>query len=538
MATAEVFAEYVEDNNVDVEDAEAVANALSTFFGTGTGTGADVVGKLNAEIDDVASSVNTTRSDAYNNAIIAEERSENTKELNAAQKAVNEVDGLNSAVSAYSSTQTAFQDAIEAKGETAADLAGQFARVDSLANSTTGTTTATAYPTSAAGIKALVDAEAVATVVEDGSAAALIQINAQGELVVADRAKEFAGMDQLLAAVKADFDAIKVKDAAEATFQSAIADVLDAENEDGIDVTLDSSTSSGTVNVVDANGDAVTGTLTLRTNSNGDLFVADGTTTVFAVSDITVDALAAKDDVTEVTVTIDPAAGTTVTDLTDYSEVVDATPATVQATGEEVAGVTDLYYTAADGKAAATLAADAPLSDRLSNAITAEEEFEKAVQTYLDAKTLVDQEEALETAVTAAREAIENDEADGGLGVTLLGLGDNLTTGDDLVLFEDAKGTTETIANFGASGEDKIFFGSDFELVALGDSAITARVGAADQLEVFWKQDGNDLVLFVEADAEAGRETVADNLTEIVLTGVSSDDIDFSGGFLTAGTAA
>lgn len=545
-ATAEVFAEYVEDNSVDVEDAEAVATALGNFFGTGTGTtGTDVVGKLNDEIDDVASSVDTERSDAYNNAIIEEERAENTEELNAAQKAVDEVEGLDAAVSAYNSAQSAYQDAIEAKVETAADLDGQFARVDTLDNSTTGTQkTGVNYPATAAEIKALIDAEAVATVVEDGSNDALIQINAEGELVVADRAKDFDGMNQLLAAVQADFDAIEAKDAAESTFQSAIADVLDAENEDGIDVTLDDDTSGGTVNV--EQGTATTGADTLYVNGAGELFLvkeAADDNDVYKVTDITIDALTAKDAVTEVTVTIDPdnafATGVSDTDLGNgYTAVDGAQSATVQATGEEVADVSGLYYSAADGKATADLATDAPLSDRLSDAITAEEDFEEAVQTYLAAKELVDQEDELDTAVTEAREAIENDEEDGGLGVTLLDLGDNLTTGDDLVLFEDAKGTTETIANFGASGEDKIYFGSDFELVALGDDEIGERVGAADQLEVFWEQDGNDLVLYVEADAEAGRETVTDNLTEVVLTGVSSDDIDFSGGFLSAGTAA
>ena len=544
VATAEVFAEYVEDNNVDVEDAEAVANALSTFFGTGTGTAADVVGKLNIEINDVAAKIDTTRSDDFNNAIIEEERAENTEELTAAQEAVNEVNGLNSAVSAYNSAQAAFQDAIEATGETAADLAGQFARVNSLDNSTTGTAKATAYPTSATAIKALVDAEVVATVVQDGSAAALIQINAQGELVVADRAKEFAGMDQLLAAVKADFDAIKVKDAAEATFQSAIADVLDAENEDGIDLTLDSSTA--TVNVVDANGDAVTASndsLTLQVASDGTLRVVDASATpvagdpVYKVSDIAFDTLTAKDTVTAITVTIDPSAATG-EDGTSFEVVSDTNPATVQASGEDLAAK---YHDAAGDTTDSgpfDFTADAPLSDRLSNAITAEEEFEKAVQTYLDAKELVDQEDALDTAVTEARAAIEDSEEDGGLGIKLLDLGDNLTTGDDLILFADAKGTTETIANFGASGEDRIYFGSEFELVALGDDEITDRVGASDQLEVFWEQDGSDLVLYVEADAEAGRETVEANLTKIVLTGVSSDDVDFSGGFLTAGEAA
>lgn len=546
VATAEVFAEYVADNNVDVEDADAVATALGNFYGTGTGTtGTDVVGLLNDEIDDVTASVDTTRSDAYNTAIIEEERAENTEELTAAQEAVDEVGGLSAAVSAYNSTQTSFQEAIDAKLETAADLSGQFARVDTLDNSTTGTQKTVAnYPTSAAEIKALVDAEAVAAVVEDGSNAALIEINAEGELVVADRAKEFDGMNQLLAAVQADFGAIEAKDAAEATFQSAIADVLDAENEDGIDVTLDDDTSGGTVNV--EQGTATTGADTLYVNGAGDLFlvkVAADNNDVYKVTDISIDALTAKDAVTEVTVTIDPdnAFATGVSDIdlgNGYTAVSGAQSATVQATGEEVADVTGLYYTAADGEATATLAADASLSDRLSTAITAEEEFEAAVQTYLNAKALVDQEDELDTAVTEAREAIENDEDDGGLGVTLLDLGDNLTTGDDLVLFEDAKGTTETIANFGASGEDSIFFGSDFELVALGDGEITDRVGASDQLEVFWAQDGNDLMLYVESDAEAGRDTDVANVTTIELTGVSFDDIDFAGGFLSAGTAA
>lgn len=163
--------------------------------------------------------------------------------------------------------------------------------------------------------------------------------------------------------------------------------------------------------------------------------------------------------------------------------------------------------------------------------------LEAAIADYRELVDLNQQLDDLDTAVTEAREAITDSEEDGGLGINLRDADQNATFNDDLFIFsEDFDG--EAIANFGKAGEDKIYFGSDFELVALGDNEITDRVGAADQLEIFWEETSSGLTLYVEAGAEAGRDLNTDEITTIELTGVSFEDVNFSGGFLTAGMPA
>ncbi|UYF98751.1 hypothetical protein [Halomonas sp. GD1P12] len=120
------------------------------------------------------------------------------------------------------------------------------------------------------------------------------------------------------------------------------------------------------------------------------------------------------------------------------------------------------------------------------------------------------------------------------------GLGD-ATNDNDLYIFEDATGnfgTDTDIDNFGDEGTDYIFFGEGYTAVALGDGAITDRVGSSSALEIFWQQDGDNLVLYVEADATAGNSTATADITEITLTGVNVQDVDFSNGFLSVNSAA
>jgi hypothetical protein len=184
---------------------------------------------------------------------------------------------------------------------------------------------------------------------------------------------------------------------------------------------------------------------------------------------------------------------------------------------------------------------DAPLAEALSVAQNELNAFEAAVEEYQTVKALSEELSGLDTAVTEAREAIENSEEDGGLGITILDLGDSVTSGDDLILFAEDEGTTTTISNFGAQGEDNIFFGGDFSLVALGDDSITDRVGETAVNEIFWEEDATGLTLYVEADSAAGfdRDGAAqEQMTTIKLAGVSSDDINFEGGYLSAGEVA
>ena len=70
---------------------------------------------------------------------------------------------------------------------------------------------------------------------------------------------------------------------------------------------------------------------------------------------------------------------------------------------------------------------------------------------------------------------------------------------------------------------------------------ITDRVGDNDTLEIFWAQDGDDLQLYVEAEAAAGfdrGELATEQMTQITLENFTDADIaDFTGQSLIAGVA-
>lgn len=97
---------------------------------------------------------------------------------------------------------------------------------------------------------------------------------------------------------------------------------------------------------------------------------------------------------------------------------------------------------------------------------------------------------------------------------------------------------TTTINKFGDKGADYLFVGDGFTLVDLGTKVISAKVGDNAAMEIFYKQNGNNLELYIEQESFAGGLTTDGGLTEIVkvtLTGVSFDDITLDGSFITAG---
>lgn len=91
-------------------------------------------------------------------------------------------------------------------------------------------------------------------------------------------------------------------------------------------------------------------------------------------------------------------------------------------------------------------------------------------------------------------------------------------------------GESVSISGFGAVDQDMIFFGEGFTLFELAaDTNIqTTRVGDAGALEIFWQQQGANTVLYVELEAEAGRDVGAgafENLVTITLTGVTGAEL-------------
>lgn len=217
-------------------------------------------------------------------------------------------------------------------------------------------------------------------------------------------------------------------------------------------------------------------------------------------------------------------------------EAADTANSEAQTALTEIDDLSDSELTEADGSAVYTELGT--LEETLETEQQDLQDLNDAVSAWQGVGELDEQRTDLETAETEARNAIENDEDEGGLGVALTdGTDSGATAEDDVFLFSDDEGQAHTIANFGVEGQDRIYFGGDFELSALGeDQTISDRVGSADQKEIFWQEDSGNLNLYVEADAEAGRDNNADAITHITLTGVSADDVNLGSGFLSAGT--
>jgi hypothetical protein len=217
---------------------------------------------------------------------------------------------------------------------------------------------------------------------------------------------------------------------------------------------------------------------------------------------------------------------------------------------EDVTYVAPVVTTVGDGAVSETVTTDgvdaivnslaAPESAELAGAIEAAADFDELVALFEEARDLNTGILAREEAVADATAAIENDTDDAdapGLGLTLVDFASStLTAESEVILFEDAEGTTVTFGSFGAGGEDQIYFGEGYRLVQIpaGDD-INDNVGDAGALEVLWSQSGGTLTLYAEAETFGGNSAGEADLTQVVLTGVEAADITFEGGFLSAG---
>ncbi|WNL40135.1 hypothetical protein RN346_06110 [Halomonas sp. PAMB 3232] len=159
-----------------------------------------------------------------------------------------------------------------------------------------------------------------------------------------------------------------------------------------------------------------------------------------------------------------------------------------------------------------------------------------AIDTFDEARELRETLSALDTQVASAEEAVS------ALGYELKDFAnaESANQNDDLYLFVDS--TTEanavTLTGFGEQGVDTLYFGEAFKAVKLeAGQSITDRLGSADQLEIFWRQDGDDLTLFVEAHPTGGNATDTADITQVTLTGVNVADAEYANGFLTVSSA-
>jgi len=178
----------------------------------------------------------------------------------------------------------------------------------------------------------------------------------------------------------------------------------------------------------------------------------------------------------------------------------------------------------------------------LEGAISDLADFQELKAAFEEARTLDDQLTALQDAITAAEEAIENDVDDAdapGLGLNLETFEDGaVASADNDVYLFDADEASVDITSFGVTGEDTIFFGTNYSLVELTDGdTITDAVGDVSALEIFWEVQGGNLILHVEEETFAGNGSTAADTVEITLTGVTAEEFTFANGFLSSGTA-
>jgi hypothetical protein len=415
-----------------------------------------------------------------------------------------------------------------------------------------------------------------------------------GEWVFEDGATELKGLSDLYAEVQVLAAADEALSTARTALQDAVKAVIVLENDVfsvadlGSAVTFDDDTGKATVNAAatdvtvfeteaDAEADAVAAVTTTTTPAETEVFTADfaGETssdgaTINVVFDGTTITLGQGATSTAIATAV---AGGTFTNWT-----AEASNSTVTFTAKTAGDVTDIkagdIAINDDGAAPAAPAAPASVGNvavstqgvdavdattnptdldgaaapdavALAEAIETLSAFEELSATFDQARDLNTQLTSLEGDIEDATAAIENatdDEDAPGLGVTLSTFEDGAqgTSDNEVFLFEDSTDAAITIGDFGAGGEDQIFFSKDFSFVEVNADGITGNNGAAGELEIFWEQDGSDLNLYVEAETFGGNSAGTADLTKITLTGVDAADINdqLSSGFLTAGEVA
>lgn len=203
-----------------------------------------------------------------------------------------------------------------------------------------------------------------------------------------------------------------------------------------------------------------------------------------------IDAIENRDELTEASVTADAQfAGTDTGALVAAAEALEA---------------------AREGQKDAITKAEGDLTDAqddLSDLTTAQDDFNAATSDLEEAQQYFEDND-LELPVTL----------DGGV---------TATAENDIFLFN---GEEATVGGFGLEGDDQLFIGTDFTLSAIESSVDVAgeRTGDAGVLEVFAQQNGNNTVLTFENETFAGNAENGDDLTQVTLTGVSTDDLSLN----------
>ncbi|WP_277809984.1 hypothetical protein [Chromohalobacter canadensis] len=547
------------DGSVDVEAGEASADDVKDFY-----TNASANMKAQTNIDSFAG-----RSATVQDAAISDKQSE--LETAVQDETDDAADGMTSLLETLETRQEtlATKQAEVADAEEA--YSDEVTAFDAVNNVTVGTT--------AGNVNFVNDEFGTLTSEGDIDTAYAELVDGQWELTAdgataGDSSGKLKGIADLYAQSQALDSANATEQTALDAVQETVEDIILAEsgayevadNGSAFDETtgaVDLSAGDATVYETEAAADAGTeavytidlaGAETDNTASTGETITIGGETVFTGETGGTgiTDAAAIVSDIDSNTVTIDTvtydiaAVSDSTTQITLTAQSVADVTADLTVGGTGTAPTTTTFATTTDGEAAgATESADISDANALSNAISALEGFEEQVSSFEESRDLNNQLDSLEGDIEDATAAIENDpdnEDAPGLGVTLADFTDGAqgTSDNEVFLFEDSTDTDVDIGNFGAGGEDKIYFGEGFSLVELGDDAISDNVGDAAAQEIFWEQDGNNVNLYVEAETFGGNSAGEADVTKVTLTGVDGADIndELSAGFLSAGEVA
>lgn len=534
-ATAAIEAGEVTEGNVNTYFA-AAANAIGVGGAAGT----------NITLTDAV--YNDLEKIALQDADIATALTKTNADLNLAVSVAKT--GMTALIEAVNAEQADYEAALETVAELTTTLAAEAAAFDS---ANTGTPYATGKVVFAADYVATVDytghiiisngkaytggnAVALSTLTEDTTVKRVSEIEtAKTNLVAATTAK-----DALLESLKDAVGAVYVLE----TGGHSLADI----GVDGQAVTAATGAVSYTATDVAVYKTAADAALNVVTQSITFAGETSSDTVTLTIDGVDV-AIAASDDDAAVAEKVETAFAASTKWTVAQVGTTAAVTFTAKASSTNELEASDISITGAGTMAAPTVVAAtetnigdvftvaANNADGLNTALDNLASLEKAIADFQAARELKIALEEKNDAITEAEEAITNetDDADApGLGLNLRDFGtQNATTGDDVFVFADAVSTTVAITGFGATGEDYLFFGEGYTLVALGDKAITTNVGSVSDLEIFWEQDGANLKLYVEAETFAGNSTSTADITTVQLSGVSAEDISFADGFLT-----
>lgn len=410
-------------------------------------------------------------SDAVKAALLADEialRADNLEtaqdDYEAALEAAAEVEGLTDAIADLTAAETGLEALVDVQTEAQADVAAAIASYN-------------------------VKNSVALTVNADGTVAGVIELDDDGELVLADDITEEdnPGVTALLAATiakeAADMDVAAAEEAVAGA--ELIIDVLDLTMA-GADELAAVGAAMTVVEPEDV--DAPT----------GDEIIAE----VAALTALAVAARAAS-DAAPADVALDAAADAAETDLADFQALVDAF----------AAADADVLVAAVDAAATAVEAAEDAVAD-----------LDEAVADLDEATELTAALEALNDAIDAAEEAF----TDAGLKAPVaLSAVNSATSGSDIFVAGDVM--TSTVVNFGQLGTDSLFIGTDYVRNTTGD----LTKGDNAKLEVFLVQSGSSVKVYLETEAY-GSDAAAVAEQVITLTGITVAELTVANGIITA----